>query len=77
MASIQFGRFEHRRDTDAIHFVAKKTPPRLQSLEPADLSGFSAVVVPALAQGPGPSSRGIWGPHAEAARGAGGAARSD
>eukprot|EP00966_Prymnesium_polylepis_P282807 6534829-Prymnesium_polylepis.1 len=27
--------------------------------------------------GPGQSSRGIWGPHAEAARGAGDVARSD
>ena len=34
-------------NTDAIHFVAMKVPPRLQSLEPADLSGFTAVVVPA------------------------------
>ena len=33
-------------NTDAIHFIAKKTPPRLHALEPADLSGFSAVVVP-------------------------------
>ena len=34
-------------NTDAIHFIAKKVPPRLHSLEPADLSGFTAVVVPA------------------------------
>ena len=34
-------------NTDAIHFIANKTPPRLHALEPADLSGFSAVVVPA------------------------------
>eukprot|EP00966_Prymnesium_polylepis_P315183 7282724-Prymnesium_polylepis.1 len=34
-------------NTDAVHFIAKKPPPRLHSLAPADLSGFSAVPVPA------------------------------
>ena len=33
--------------TDAVHFIAGRTPPRLSSLDPVNLSGYTAVAVPA------------------------------
>ena len=35
------------KGTDAAHWVVSRDPPRLASLEPADLSGFTEVAVPA------------------------------
>ena len=32
--------------SDAVHFIASRTPPRLVSLDPIDLTGYTVVTVP-------------------------------
>ena len=32
--------------SDAVHFIASNTPPRLVSLDPIDLTGYTVVTVP-------------------------------
>ena len=34
--------------SDAVHFIAGRTPPRLSALDPIDMSGYTAVTVPAV-----------------------------
>eukprot|EP00966_Prymnesium_polylepis_P100863 2336011-Prymnesium_polylepis.1 len=34
------------RHSDAVHFIAGLTPPRLSALDPIDILGYSAVTVP-------------------------------
>ena len=36
-------------NSDAIHFISNRTPPRLSGLDQVNLSGYTAVAVPAAA----------------------------